>query len=265
MGRHCPQARCARPPSASVPLCFLKTAETGDPPGRRITSPSSRNARKLAGFRCGPGMRRPPKSGCPQSKTALRPPRRPHGPAHGIGQPAPRAAPAPLAGRHPSVEPDAKVVRPAGEVPWALISVPTACNSQAAVTDRHDRARQLGEAPWAAVMKDRQNLRCSFLRACGFALLPATSHKWCYMGCRPHAVSRRAGALGIGSPPPPACPAFPSGGPVQPHITASCDQWPVAPVTRPAWLLPAPPGQPAGPAPVAPASFPPASHFAADL
>ena len=40
----------------------MKTAETGDSPGQRITSPSYGNARKLAGLRCGLVMRRPPKS-----------------------------------------------------------------------------------------------------------------------------------------------------------------------------------------------------------
>jgi len=53
-----------------------------------------------------------------------------------------------------------------------------------------------------------------------------------------HPLRRTPGA---GSPPPPASPTFPSGGPVQPHITASCAQWPVAPVTLTAgWP---PPGQ----------------------
>jgi len=51
------------------------------------------------------------------------------------------------------------------------------------------------------------------------------------MGCRPSTGTRCRRTPGAGSPPPPACPAFPSGGPVQPHITASCDQWPVAPAS----------------------------------
>ena len=38
----------------------MKTAETGDSPGQRITSPSYGNARKLAGLRCGLVMRWPP-------------------------------------------------------------------------------------------------------------------------------------------------------------------------------------------------------------
>jgi hypothetical protein len=38
----------------------VKTAETGEYPGQRITSPSYGNARKLAGLRCGLVMRRPP-------------------------------------------------------------------------------------------------------------------------------------------------------------------------------------------------------------
>jgi len=38
----------------------VETAETGDSPGHRITGPSSGNARKLAGLRCGPVMRWPP-------------------------------------------------------------------------------------------------------------------------------------------------------------------------------------------------------------
>src|ERR1035441_1932937 len=58
--RHCPQARGAMPPSDSVALHCMKTAETGDSPGQRITGPSSGNARKLAGLRCGPVMRWPP-------------------------------------------------------------------------------------------------------------------------------------------------------------------------------------------------------------
>jgi hypothetical protein len=42
-------------------------------------------------------------------------------------------------------------------------------------------------------MKDRQNLRCSFLRACGFALLNPSSHKSYYAQSRPQAVSRWRG------------------------------------------------------------------------
>ena len=38
----------------------MKTAETGESPGHRITGPSSGNARRLAGLRCGPVMRWPP-------------------------------------------------------------------------------------------------------------------------------------------------------------------------------------------------------------
>jgi hypothetical protein len=38
----------------------VKTAETGEFPGHRITGPSFGNARKLAGLRCGPVMRWPP-------------------------------------------------------------------------------------------------------------------------------------------------------------------------------------------------------------
>ena len=34
-------------------------------------------------------------------------------------------------------------------------------------------------------MKDRQNLRCSYLRACGFALRGPSSHKSCYTQSRP--------------------------------------------------------------------------------
>jgi len=69
-----------KPPRRALPL-----ASEARGPGRRITSPSSGNARcsplrlALAGLRCGLGMRRPPKSACPPSKTALRPPRRPLG------------------------------------------------------------------------------------------------------------------------------------------------------------------------------------------
>src|ERR1017187_5982703 len=58
--RHCPQARCPRPPSDSAALHCVKTAETGEFPGHRITGPSFGNARKLAGLRCGPVMRWPP-------------------------------------------------------------------------------------------------------------------------------------------------------------------------------------------------------------
>ncbi len=53
--RHCPQAPSAMPPYDSAALHFVKTGETGDSPGQRITSPSSGNARKLAGLRCGLG------------------------------------------------------------------------------------------------------------------------------------------------------------------------------------------------------------------
>ena len=49
------------PPSDSTALYFVKTAETGGSPGHRVTGPSSGNARKLAGLRCGPVMRWPPK------------------------------------------------------------------------------------------------------------------------------------------------------------------------------------------------------------
>ncbi len=44
--------------SAHLPL--RKTAETGDPPAQRITSPSYGNARRRAGLRCGLDMRWPP-------------------------------------------------------------------------------------------------------------------------------------------------------------------------------------------------------------
>ena len=43
------------PPSGSTALHFLKPGETGGSPGQRITGPSSGNARKLAGLRCGLG------------------------------------------------------------------------------------------------------------------------------------------------------------------------------------------------------------------
>ena len=56
-----PPARAAKPPYRSTALHCVKTAETGDSPGQRITSPSYGNARKLAGLRCGLVMRRPPK------------------------------------------------------------------------------------------------------------------------------------------------------------------------------------------------------------
>jgi hypothetical protein len=55
-----PPARAAKPPYRSTALHFVKTAETGEYPGQRITSPSYGNARKLAGLRCGLVMRRPP-------------------------------------------------------------------------------------------------------------------------------------------------------------------------------------------------------------
>jgi hypothetical protein len=75
----------------------VKTAETGDSPGQRITSPSSGNARKLAGLRCGLVMRWPPKLvwhlagqanssllpsllGLPAQKPEQRDPRGPHEP-----------------------------------------------------------------------------------------------------------------------------------------------------------------------------------------
>ena len=48
------------PLSDSAALHCVKTAETGEFPSRRITGPSSGNARKLAGLRCGPVMRWPP-------------------------------------------------------------------------------------------------------------------------------------------------------------------------------------------------------------
>ena len=45
------------PLSDSTALHFVKTAETGDSPGHRITGPSFGNVRKLAGLRRGPVMR----------------------------------------------------------------------------------------------------------------------------------------------------------------------------------------------------------------
>ena len=48
------------PPYDSAALHFVKTGETGGSLGQRITGPSSGNARKLAGLRCGPVMRWPP-------------------------------------------------------------------------------------------------------------------------------------------------------------------------------------------------------------
>ena len=58
--RHCPQAPSAMPLCDSAAFHFVKTGETGGSPGHRITGPSSGNARKLAGLRCGPVMRWPP-------------------------------------------------------------------------------------------------------------------------------------------------------------------------------------------------------------
>jgi hypothetical protein len=54
---HCPQPRGTMPPSDSAALHCVKTAETGDSPDPRITEPSSGNAHKFAGLRCGPVMR----------------------------------------------------------------------------------------------------------------------------------------------------------------------------------------------------------------
>jgi hypothetical protein len=49
-----------------------------------------------------------------------------------------------------------------------------------ATTNNPDSAaRKKGIASFGAGMKDRQNLRCSCLRSCGFALLPISRHKKC--------------------------------------------------------------------------------------
>ena len=58
--RHCPQAPSAMPPYDSAALHFVKTGETGENPGQRITSPSFGNALKFAGLHCGLVMRWPP-------------------------------------------------------------------------------------------------------------------------------------------------------------------------------------------------------------
>ena len=57
--------------------------------------------------------------------------------------------------------------------------------------NKDPRPAQTLTAPFGIGMKDHQNLRCSYLRACGFDLLnPGHRHKCRYIQCRPNAVSR---------------------------------------------------------------------------
>ena len=60
------------PPSDSIALHFVKTAETGDPPRPAHHQASFGNARKLADLRCGLVMRWPPMSASPLAGSAER-------------------------------------------------------------------------------------------------------------------------------------------------------------------------------------------------
>ena len=84
--RHCPQAWGAMPPSDSAALHCVKTAETGDSPGPRITEPSSGNAHKFAGLRCGPVMRWPPMLACSAGQKPVPASLSPLGPGQVIAQ-----------------------------------------------------------------------------------------------------------------------------------------------------------------------------------
>jgi len=132
------QSRPATAPFHSLPL--QETAETGDLPGQRITSPGYGNARKLAGLRCGPVMRWPPMSACPPRKTLPRPSTHPRRPRQAIARTARQRDP-----RAPRQD--------AGHV----LHRANACHLP--------RLRESGQL--------LLRLRCSFLRVWAYAELPA--------------------------------------------------------------------------------------------